>query len=139
MKIEDQLCSREQSEKLENLGVVTEAYFSHVAFGKTAIEKGVYEIMPTEELRLGHTFNAYSSAELMEMLPNGIKNKNCSISNFNLKLKKDLNDLWLAGYFDDFSDQTLFKVDWENPARSLADVLIFVLKNNHVKPEDLKL
>ena len=140
MDLKNQLCSYEQAVKFDKLGVISGAYFSYVSFGPTEIEQGIYQIMPTSELYIGLVFNAYSSSELMEMLPRKIdRNKDLCPDTWNLWIRKTGKPGYLTGYWDDINGGCLVKSNKATPAESLTDVLIWVIENNHVKPEELKL
>jgi hypothetical protein len=129
MKPENQVCSYEQADKLANLDV--ENYETLFVWG----------IGPNDILEIKRTFvddycsflPAYTASELMEMLPQ-------NIDDWWLKIEK--NNGYGIAYFDENpsynGERYLYGEESGNFTHILADCLIWLLENNHIKPEDLK-
>jgi hypothetical protein len=125
MKLEDQVCTTDQSVKLENLGVKKESALSWWF-------DGVNEIVVLAK----KTFlKAYTASELMEMLPGKIKED----FHYRLKITKDIE--WKLVYTSLLKGRTGYPHRLvsknKNLAYCIANAVIWLLENNHIKAEDI--
>lgn len=144
MRSEDKHCTPEQSEKLTKLGVRTKCFTFWMMFQEYVLESGFF-IDEDDDLRRSKDGNrfiwdwlrAYDTPELMEMLP-------LSIDADTIAGAEDdwYNEIYkvyggyTVGYRSRFgNDEYLFCVEKTNLAEALADCLIWLIENNHVKSE----
>ncbi|MCK5604929.1 hypothetical protein KAR91_23770 [Candidatus Pacearchaeota archaeon] len=130
MKIEDKVCSLEQAKRLVELGVVLETerwWWSE----KLTNSNEVIDWMSQWNCgcRNIHQFPAPDVAELMQIVPKGTELQ---------KLYEAYSVILNIGALVGLTDFGKKFAD-EQAAESLVDVLIWLIENKHIKPEDLKL
>ena len=128
ISIEETVCTREQSERLIELGVVLNTFhhWENIAGIWTLL---TYECVFTEEM-----IPAPSCAELMTLFPWIIETP----SIYNLLIWKVTNKGWNVEYFNDLN-RPLMNRFAGNLSNVLSDRLIWLIENNHIQPDSLKL
>ena len=138
MKLEDRVCSLENAQKLDELGVKAESYFwwYEGAYCESGLEVApciCIEDRATTRCAGGIAL-AYTAAELGEMLP-------FDVDGYSLELYKEECG-WSVEYirhgrFCGDGSTTLHAEYVDTEADSHALMLIWLLENGHVKAEDL--
>lgn len=131
MNLQDIVCDFEYAEKLKEFGVERESIFVHAKYYNsenytvdhidTAIGWGAIE-----------KINTYTVAELGEMLPKSIGNRELNIYN--------LDGCWHYGYKmsgRNFDDHTFKEQRDHKEADARAKLLIWLIESGHVNVEDL--
>jgi hypothetical protein len=132
MELKDQLCSYDQGLKLFKLGIKCTSYWKYmfedpntIAIGPPFLKKLSINCLP-----------AYSVAELMEMVPCLIDRK------YLLRIRKrcvNSHVQYNIGYLTFADCENLINKNGENLASALANVLIWLIQNNHIDSSNLKL
>jgi len=158
MKFEDQYCTRQQAVELEKLGLKAESVFVWC----DGADKGTYYIDKLVELEFdlskglnpGEWYYAYSCAELGVLLPKYLQLGNwindiwypekwlaVNCDNLECILFMHYDEKFICGYmeYDSFSIAKEFIQKNQYEAHAKANLLIYVLKEKIVNPEDLKL
>lgn len=126
MKLEDQLSNRELSQKLKELGVKQESYFSWVG-------DEVWDKTMQSDYETGRTVNrsewyaAFTVAELLEGLPQ-------QVNGFELEMFKHGGGFGVH-YYEQWSEEreTRFESQWDkNFANALAMMRIYLIENKLV-------
>ena len=142
MKLEDQVCTFKQAEKLSELGFCLDTQFIYFGGVLTSSRDAVQYYTTSTLTVLGpKKYYAPNTAELGVLLH--------SIG-FHVSLADTRNSHPASkNYMDSTFWYELVKIsnfetmDWDNlfktEAKARADALIWLIENGHVKPEDLKL
>lgn len=131
MKLENQVCTRQQAERLHDLGIAGKALFGYcqVNPGGHNHEQSYSAILPAifelaiPDLATTFEFDAWTTAELGRMLPETILLSNGREADF--KMVKDGN-YWEARYVSGYNDTALESAKTEASAR--AKLLIYLLE-----------
>jgi hypothetical protein len=116
MKIEDQVCTEFQADRLKEFGIIQESLFYH-----THSDWGV---MPRKSIDFsGNPSSSFSVAELGIMLPPGYDTMYCT------------NDGW-RGFDLDGQDMCDSK-PFDTEAEARAAMLIYLLENNTITPAEV--
>lgn len=130
MRIETQCCTREQSQKLYELGVYGETYFYHTSMG----------ILPISSIdfKNGHVLNAFTSAELGQIL-SFVRYKSYGYALIFTSSFNDDSDIMDGGAW---SCGCRNPVDFSNPdiktpaeAQARAEMIVFLLENKIITAE----
>jgi hypothetical protein len=115
MKLEDQVCTEQQADRLKELGIIQESLFYH-----THSDWGV---MPRKSDFSGNPSSALTVAELGVMLPPGYDTMYCT------------NDGWRGFDLDgqDMCDSKPFATE----AEARAAMLIYLLETNIITPAEV--
>lgn len=123
MKLENQVCSLEQGERLKELGVIQESVFYHTHSKWGVMYKNSIDFK-------GNPTSAFTVAELGFMLPDMINGSSLVLT----KHKREYG----ASYYNwggEVSDINM--ISKNSFAESLAAMLIHLLENNHTTPEEV--
>ena len=156
MELKNQLCTIEQGKRFEELEVKAESYFLwivYVSHAYNAAKTSKPNLSPhvdlisfkeiddydREYIDIMGIYPAYSAAELGVMLPERIKIRHSKyIKGFEYEYKE-----WSAFYvyYSDFSNECerKFLFDSKHEAHAKADLLIHLLEQKLIKPENLEL
>jgi len=129
MKLEKQICSLEHAKKLKELGVKQESEWiwaiMNIGAGQSAY---IYNTVGDKGYYRDVEYSAYTVAELGELLPENVLNKNCSIYLDMSKIDNDWYINYRAGCIR--ADISMVGVT-EADARAL--MLIYLLRNKLIK------
>jgi len=126
MKIEDMVCSFEQAEKLVKLGLHLKSTYFYLSTTK--------ELLPQKPIR-APGYPAYTTAELGILLPKIITVD--EIKYFHSGSRMNNSGLFSMAYEND--NQYLGTWMEVTEAQCRAECFICLLKNNYIKPENIKL
>jgi hypothetical protein len=132
MKLEDQVCTEEQGIKFQNFGLNRGSlffyYMGEIIGGSKSMQSPLEVYTP-----------AYTASELMEMLPFSMRLT--EMIDYNLILVKTGNGYASCyervkkdGGTEKFENKVFYS---QTPAKSLSDLLTWLLENNHISPEYL--
>lgn len=128
MRLEDQVCTESQGIILKELKApLNSAYFWR---------KGILYYPGMEVLFTKDEVPAYTVAELGILLPSLIQTDEDDYFYYS---EKTINGEHVCGYCNPSTDNFLGRWQSENEATSKADCLIWLLENDKIKVEDLKL
>lgn len=120
MNIESQVCSLESAKRLKELGVKQPSLFIHLIGGPLYFE----ECLP---LMGDGWYQAYTVAELGNLLPNQINNKF-------LTSHRCSRDGWWVFYANKNDKDEDINATWDlNEANARAKMLIYLIENKFVK------
>jgi hypothetical protein len=139
MKPEQQVCSLELAKRLKELGVKQESYFTwlhpNITYpaGNTntrwLIHHGLFNTEPYE--KIDDSASAFTVAELGEMLPWRIYAKRRELF---FRIYKTEKYWWPA--YGDFNGQVIHDLFENTEADACAKMLIYLLENGLMKPEE---
>lgn len=157
MRIEEQICSIEQAEKLKELGVVQSSCFyyvnnwrnpkfepvndgEHVIQGS---ERHFTRIRGQERSAEVEFVSAYTATELGVLLPNILPHETV---NYGIVLRQSLPDgkaldYYMAEYMEVYTDldygATVFCGAGETEAQSRGNLLIYMIETGHIKIDEI--
>lgn len=136
MKLEEQVISLEYAKKLKELGVKQESLFWWDINNQQLISKAEFEWGYDEEIEnIDGMISAYTVAELGEMLPALLNNKEKVYYGYLTLTKYDKGEWEIAYNFDSLNNE--IEIDSSSLATGLAKMLIHLLENNLIKLEDI--
>ena len=127
MELKEQVCSLELAKELKELGVKQDAYWSWYENGNSA------ELMHNPDgyrSMEGKTFDAFSVAELGEMLPEEIEKDEQS---YWLTIGVGFRHSWNVHYRKNGTSESWFNHEAETEADARAKMLIYLLENKLIK------
>lgn len=145
-----QTISFETAQKLQELGVKKESYMAFLIDECSGIEGSEpYDLLPYDRVpQIGDhkTWRAYTLDEILGMLPHSLKDEN-EIPFF-LAIEKRYfaaSKFYDIGYFEGFDSLSsdaresgcIIKITNRNAAEAAAQLLMWCIENNHLKPEGL--
>ena len=137
MKPDQQVCSLEPAKRLKELGIKQDSYFAWVedqdTIGAGGELGGTGEFYLTQKQSFQEGFSAFTVAELGEMLPRRIKGK---ASDYTLAIKHNAVGGWLVFYEEHDGDTTMERRFADTEADARAKMLIYLLENKLISPEE---
>lgn len=146
MELKDQVCTVKQSIALDMLDIIKYrfdlSYYLWVEFESSG---GEFELINKfafqgNEAHFIEMRPAWSASELMEILPLTIDSGSiCGAEDDYCNLVYKVHGGYVVEYKRLFGEsEVLYHIEYNTLALSLAECLIWVIKNNHIKPEDIQ-
>ena len=140
MKLKDIVCDLEYAEKLKELGLVKEGIFKY--YNPPIVDNRPYEVSDEFELTDSPSYtiaphfnpiNTYTVAEFGEMLPEYIEYNDTEIFLTSYKVDGSYESI----YSNVVTGKEIFHKSDPKEANARAKLLIWLIENKHVNPEEL--
>ena len=136
MPLEQQVCSLELAKKLKKLGVKQESLFWYTHAPKNRQDgEWIHVLTYGRNNMRDETIPAFTVAELGEMLPMEIKNRNGKYDECYFETSRIVFKKWTVAYYKKSTARAFQMGDTEANAR--AKTLIYLIENGLLKVEDI--
>ena len=143
MKLEDQVCTFEQSLKLAELGVALPTTFYWSAKGKDRSDPAAFKLTIKEENdeTADTCYSAFTTAELGILLPYelNLEDEDLYIQGTIGNRRGEFYYIWFQSSLDNVEWELFPAIERDTEAQARADALIWLIENEFVRVADLSI